>query len=170
MISGSRASSRLRRTWTVCSEQADVAVLDVPAVFAEVDGDAVGPSQLGQHGRPDRVRLSPAPGLAERGDMIDVDTESEHDWISPNGGIVRCYGGSRTAGVAGSARGVAIGGGPGHRPERRLGQDERPRGPHGECDPPLPAGSFAFDRHDPPQTILRVEHRDPRPERVEVRA
>ena len=44
-------------------EQAQVAVLDVPAVLAEMDGDPVGASQLGQDGRPDRVRLASAPGL-----------------------------------------------------------------------------------------------------------
>ncbi len=76
------------------AKQAQVAVLDVPAVFAEVDRDPVGAAQLGQHGRPDRVRLAPASGLPERGDMIDVDTQARHDCSSPKGGsaggAIRC--------------------------------------------------------------------------------
>ena len=75
-IAGSTAISRLSRTCTVSPEQAQVAVLDVPAVLAEMDGDPVGPAQLGQDGRPDRVGLAPAPGLAQRGDMIDVHTQA----------------------------------------------------------------------------------------------
>ena len=57
-------------------EQAQVAVLDVPAVLAEMDGDPVGAPQLGQHRRPDRVRLAPAPGLAQGGDMINIHAQS----------------------------------------------------------------------------------------------
>ena len=39
-------------------QQAEVAVLDVAAVLTQVDGDPVGPAELGQHGGPDRVGLA----------------------------------------------------------------------------------------------------------------
>ena len=64
-------------------QQAQVAVLDVPAVFAEMDRDHVGPAQLGEHGRPDRVGLAPAADLTKRGDMIDIDTQARHGRVSP---------------------------------------------------------------------------------------
>ena len=59
-------------------EEPQVAVLDVPPILAEVDGDPIGPAQLGQRGGPDRVGLMPAPRLAERGDVIDVDSQADH--------------------------------------------------------------------------------------------
>ncbi len=55
-----------------------------------------------------------------------------------------------------------------HGPQRRPGQNEGSRGSNGEGDPPLAAGSLAFDGHDLAQTILGVN--DPRsgPEAVDV--
>ena len=64
-------------------QQAQVALLDVPAVFAEVDRDHVAPSQLRQHGRPDRVGLAAASDLTKRGHMIDIDTQARHTCVSP---------------------------------------------------------------------------------------
>ena len=60
------------------AKQVSIAVLDMPAVFTEVDGDSIGTSQLGQHGRPHRVRLASTSGLPEGGDMINVDTKAWH--------------------------------------------------------------------------------------------
>src|SRR5262249_15638579 len=60
-------------------EQAQIAVLNVPTVLAEMNRDAVSAAELGQDGSPDRVRFPPAPGLTKRGHMINVDAQSWHD-------------------------------------------------------------------------------------------
>ena len=46
------------------AQDLDVAVLDVPAVRAQVDGDAVGAAELGQHGGLHGVGLRGPPRLA----------------------------------------------------------------------------------------------------------
>ena len=53
----------------------EVAVLDVPPVAAQVNGDAGGTGGLGDRGRLDRIRIVAAPRLAQGGDMVDVDRE-----------------------------------------------------------------------------------------------
>jgi hypothetical protein len=53
-------------------------ILDVAAVFAQMHGDAVGAAEMGFHGGPHRVRLPGAARLAQRGDVVDVDTEFDH--------------------------------------------------------------------------------------------
>jgi hypothetical protein len=63
-----------------------VAVLDVPAVFAQMDGDAVGARafayQGGFHGVWLAVSASPVTGFAEGGDVIDVHSEFQHQLIT----------------------------------------------------------------------------------------
>ena len=61
------------------AEDPQVAVGDVAAVLAEVEGDAVGPAQFGQRGRPNGVRLVGAPGLPHRGHVIDIDAKLGHE-------------------------------------------------------------------------------------------
>ena len=61
------------------AQPAHVLVLDVPAVFAQVHGDAVGAAQVRFDRRPDRVGLVGAPRLAQRRDVVDVDAELDHD-------------------------------------------------------------------------------------------
>ncbi len=65
------------------TQQAQVAVLDVPPVLAEMDGDPIGATQLGEDRSPDRVGFPPAPGLPERGHMINIDAQPRHERISP---------------------------------------------------------------------------------------
>jgi hypothetical protein len=64
-------------------EAVDVGILDVPAVFAEVRGDAVGAGAYAEFGGGDRIRLVGPARLTERRDVIDVDIEA-HD----RGGVV----------------------------------------------------------------------------------
>src|SRR5262249_24196323 len=59
-------------------QQADVAVLDVAPVLAQVDGDAVGAGEEGEDGRRDGVGLVAAPCLPHRGDVVDVEAEADH--------------------------------------------------------------------------------------------
>ena len=61
------------------AENFQIAILDMAAIFAEVDRDAVGAAQLGQSGGPNRIGLVRPPGLPERGDVVDVDAEVRHE-------------------------------------------------------------------------------------------
>src|SRR5690606_35880178 len=45
---------------------------------AQMNGDAVGPGQLGEGGGPHRVGLAAPPGLAKGGDVVDVHSEADH--------------------------------------------------------------------------------------------
>ena len=60
----------------------NIAVLDVPAVFPQMGGDAVRAGRFANQRGFDRVRFAvDAPAItrfAERGDMVDVDTQFEH--------------------------------------------------------------------------------------------
>src|SRR5690606_35574856 len=59
-------------------EPAHVLVADVAAVLAQVDGDAVGAAEVGLHRGPHRIGLPGAARLAQRGDVVDVDAEFDH--------------------------------------------------------------------------------------------
>ena len=62
--------------------QPDIAILHVPAVFAQVNGNAVSAGQFDVDRGPDRIRLAGfepfIAGLTECGDVVDVDAEFEH--------------------------------------------------------------------------------------------
>src|SRR5690606_19386831 len=55
------------------AQAAHVLVLDVPAVLAQVHGDAVGTAQMRLDGGPDRVGLPGAARLPDGGHVVDVD-------------------------------------------------------------------------------------------------
>ena len=59
------------------AEQLDVALLDVPAVLPQVQGDAVGPGLLGHQGGLNRLRVTGTAGLANGRDVVDVDPEED---------------------------------------------------------------------------------------------
>ena len=64
----------------VCSKPAQdthVGVLDVAPVFAQVQGDGVGPGGFRQQGGLDRAGIAGAAGLAQGGHMVDVDAEAD---------------------------------------------------------------------------------------------
>ena len=56
-----------------------VLVLDMPAVFAQMDRDAVRTAQMGFDCGPHWIRLVGAARLAQCGDMVDVDAEFDQD-------------------------------------------------------------------------------------------
>ena len=56
-----------------------VLVLDVPAILAQVDGDAVGAAQMRLGGGPYRIGFVRAPRLPQRGDVVDVHAQFNHD-------------------------------------------------------------------------------------------
>ena len=60
------------------AQDRQVAVLDVAAILAQVERDAVGPAQFGQRGRPDRVGLVGPPRLPDGRHVVDVDAEFGH--------------------------------------------------------------------------------------------
>ncbi|MNF77262.1 hypothetical protein D3C84_594030 [compost metagenome] len=53
-------------------EQQNVALLNVPTVFAQVHGDAVGARLFRVQCCLDRVRVTGAPGLTQGGNVVDV--------------------------------------------------------------------------------------------------
>ena len=56
-----------------------VPVVDVPAVLAQMRGDAVGPGRLAKWDRGGGVRLIGPAGLPDGGDVIDVDVQPHGD-------------------------------------------------------------------------------------------
>ena len=54
------------------------AVLDMPAILPQVNGDPVRAAQFRQHSGPDRVGLAPAARLTQRGDVVDIHSESRN--------------------------------------------------------------------------------------------
>ena len=60
------------------AQDMDVAVADVPPVFAQMDDDGAGSAEFGQGGGSDRVGAFGQPGLADGGHMIDVDRKQGH--------------------------------------------------------------------------------------------
>src|SRR6185437_7177443 len=83
----------------------DVVVGDMPPVFAQMRGDAVGARRLSQNGGTHRIGIVAAPCIAHRGDVIDVDAQAQLAHASPRlpgltAGILRRCGGSLSAGQA----------------------------------------------------------------------
>jgi len=60
-------------------QDCQVAIGNMPAILAQMNGDGVGAAQFRFGGRPDRVRLVRLASLTQRGDVIDIDTEFHHD-------------------------------------------------------------------------------------------
>jgi len=56
----------------------DIRILDMPAILAQMHGDAVGTAQMRFDCRPDGVRLIGAASLPNRGNVVDIDTEFDH--------------------------------------------------------------------------------------------
>ena len=55
----------------------DVVVDDVAPVLAQMGGDPVGSGSLGDLGGADRIRVDPAARVADRRDMVDVDSKAK---------------------------------------------------------------------------------------------
>jgi hypothetical protein len=53
-------------------KQPNVSILDVPAIFAQMNRNAVCAAKQSQYGRGHRVRFSSISGLPDRRDMIDI--------------------------------------------------------------------------------------------------
>jgi hypothetical protein len=60
------------------AQSANVLVLDVAAVLAQVHGDAVRAAEVRLDGRPHRVGLVGAARLADRRHVVDVDAQFDH--------------------------------------------------------------------------------------------
>jgi len=71
------------------AEEANVAVLNVPPVFAQVNCDGVCSAQFGQNGSLYRVRFGGTSGLADGGNVIDVYAEQGHDLNTPGDSLCR---------------------------------------------------------------------------------
>ena len=55
----------------------DIVVGNMPAVFAQMRGDAVGAGRLRQDGGAHRIGIVAAARIAHGGDVIDVDAEAQ---------------------------------------------------------------------------------------------
>ena len=60
------------------SKSSNIFILDVPAIFAQMDGDAVRAPKMGLGRGPDGIGLPRPPGLADGGHVVDVDTKLNH--------------------------------------------------------------------------------------------
>jgi len=58
--------------------------LDMPPVFPQMNGNQIGPTQLGQGGPPHGIGLHGPPGLTQRGNMIDIHTQPRGMAIGSN--------------------------------------------------------------------------------------
>ena len=56
----------------------DVGILDVTAIFAQMNGDAVCAADMGFDGRPDGIGFVGAPRLTDSGHVVDVYAEFNH--------------------------------------------------------------------------------------------
>ena len=77
------AISRFMRVFKQPPQRADVAVLNVAAILAQMQGDAVGAGLLRQQRGLHRLRILAAPRLPHSGDVIDVDAEAMYEWVKP---------------------------------------------------------------------------------------
>ena len=77
-------------------EARDVVVADVAAVLAQMRGDAVGARRDRQLGGAHRIGMPAAAGVADGGDVVDVDAEAQ---MRNRRHVVVLY---RCSGVAGS--------------------------------------------------------------------
>jgi len=71
------------------AQASNVIILDMPPVFSEMDGDAVGSAMMGLYGRPDRVGIVAASGLTKAGHMVDIDSKLNHDFLLRTGPHLR---------------------------------------------------------------------------------
>ena len=60
------------------AQEPEIPVLDVPAVFAQMDNQSICPGQFDEDGRSKRVWVIPSPCLPQRRDMIDIDAKPGH--------------------------------------------------------------------------------------------
>jgi hypothetical protein len=65
------------------AKDANVTILDVSAIFAEMDGDGIGTAKFGQHGSLNRVWFGSTASLANGGNVIDVNSKQGHDLGTP---------------------------------------------------------------------------------------
>ena len=82
MIAGSAASSRLSWTCTVCFETPEVAVLNVAAILAQMEGDTVGSPSSASAAAQTGSGSHRAASLPERGDVVDIDAQLGHGELS----------------------------------------------------------------------------------------
>jgi hypothetical protein len=59
-------------------QQVEVAVLDMPPIFPQMNRDGIGTPKFGLGCSPDRIGFNGTTGLPDCGDMINVDPEGGH--------------------------------------------------------------------------------------------
>jgi len=72
----SRRHFQVERLVDLRLEPRDVVVADMPAIFAQMCGDAVGSRRNRQLRRAHRIRMAAPARVADGGDVVDVDAET----------------------------------------------------------------------------------------------
>ena len=74
---GGRRHLEVERREELSLQSLHIMIADMPAVLAEMRGDAVCPGEHGEMGGADRVRMVTATRISHCGHMIDVDAEAD---------------------------------------------------------------------------------------------
>ena len=78
-----RRHLEIQRHFQNFHQTVDVGIRNMPPVFAQVGGDAVGACVFGQFGRAQRVRIASATCVAHCGDVINVNPKPQLAQIFP---------------------------------------------------------------------------------------
>jgi hypothetical protein len=60
------------------TQAADIGILNVPTVFAQMHRNAIGTTQMSLHGGPDWIRFIRATRLADGCNVVDIDAQFDH--------------------------------------------------------------------------------------------
>ena len=72
-----RRHLEIQRLVDLGHEPGDIVIADVAAVFAQMRSDAVATCRNRKLRRANRIGMAPSAGIADGGDMIDVDAEAQ---------------------------------------------------------------------------------------------
>ena len=62
----------------VFAQSSNVIVLNVTAIFSQVNGNSIRTAEMGFNRSPNRIRFIGATGLTQSGDVVDIDAEFDH--------------------------------------------------------------------------------------------
>ncbi len=70
-----------------CGESLDIVVLHVASVFAQMGGNAIGAGRFTEECGVDRIGFGTAPGLSQRGHVVDVHEQTQRRWALIAGAV-----------------------------------------------------------------------------------
>src|SRR3546814_6538724 len=84
-----RRHFKVERQRDLAHQPVDVTIGDMPAVLAQMRGDAVSPGAGREKGGADRVRMGAAARIPDRRDMIDIDAKRSEEHTSELQSLMR---------------------------------------------------------------------------------